>query len=752
MSYTPNNSSVFEAAYSGGYAGMVASGKYLRSQNEADYDVIADYAGAWAESFDTVWGVTSSNLLQLDCIRNLSAGVWQERTPFPVAVAVNLYANPATWTAEVTAIIAAITAAGDFFTANGIPIPSSGGSSYTPGVNTYWQTPLPATSSDGLNQLAASGTITNLDNFHGHTPAVVEYGRRVYVPPIGGANETAAFYGRLESGATAGQTFQYCAYFEIPTTQNFTRGGSATKVIHRGHGDAHFVGILNGINPVVASAITNTIPATVTATAHGFAPGDIVQFANCTYNGGTPATVLNGVAFYGITYIDANTFSIPNTVLPFGSGGVYDASSGTVQDIDPPVGYEGATWGDGTTSFLASKQGGPSFYCGNWTGFNALYQDDPLLNYALFNANECPNNAHGVNKRIGLADSFINGRAQFTLNESGHRMINGNGGDARSAVTTWSNVVAYTAGKFVLAPDGITYKCILGNTNHQPPNATYWQAGGPYTGGWDPARTYTAGETVVLNTSSYVCILGNTNQQPPNAMYWTDVSDYNNYGLQRIGLYNSGDIVTQSLLASAATPLVDSPIFRFNGSYWNGAAPVQWTAYMVHHLAAASTPPQADFRLYSGAIGSETARLIWDTSSPVYFRIGLIGPQNTQTANDYDSFTLITTTNAGALPVDTAYSPPDNHSATVRVQWNVKDTSNNHTAGGETICVIRRAGGVLTIAGAGAATSVFGDAALGTAAVSFLVSVTNTLEIVGNPPGAYVGTLDWVFHSEIVEN
>lgn len=48
----------------------------------------------------------------------------------------------------------------------------------------------------------------------------------------------------------------------------------------------------------------------------------------------------------------------------------------------------------------------------------------------------------------------------------------------------WSAITTYTMGNGVVAPDGNGYICLLDNTNHQPPNATYWRlyvAGGAAT-------------------------------------------------------------------------------------------------------------------------------------------------------------------------------------------------------------------------------------------------------------------------------
>lgn len=40
-------------------------------------------------------------------------------------------------------------------------------------------------------------------------------------------------------------------------------------------------------------------------------------------------------------------------------------------------------------------------------------------------------------------------------------------------IGTWSSVTAYVIGDLVVR-DSVIYRCILGHTNQQPPNVTYW--------------------------------------------------------------------------------------------------------------------------------------------------------------------------------------------------------------------------------------------------------------------------------------
>lgn len=73
------------------------------------------------------------------------------------------------------------------------------------------------------------------------TPTTVGFYRRDYVPPYDFSTENAAIYCRIDH--RPGETdFRYWVYGEI--TEQSLVGGSFTKVMHRGAGDAHYVALL----------------------------------------------------------------------------------------------------------------------------------------------------------------------------------------------------------------------------------------------------------------------------------------------------------------------------------------------------------------------------------------------------------------------------------------------------------------------------------------------------------------------------
>src|SRR6185312_2871026 len=262
---------------------------------------------------------------------------------------------------------------------------------------------------EALNVLeqGGGGNFTT-ENVQGVT---VRYSRSSPINAAAGATETTSLYGILGLQLDQSPTPQYLAYLEVPWTQNFTAGGAAIKIVHDGHGDGMYIAMINGISPQTVTAATGNgvTPIVLTIQNHGIGQGDVV-----TISGATGNTAMNGT-WYGVTVIDANTLALPSAAAggPTGNG-TYDASSATIQDINSPVGYEAAAYGDGTVGFLSSMQneGGRA----NWQGFVALYQQQELLNYAAFSATNVPNAGFSVTK-MQVADTSVDGLTQYRILE-----------------------------------------------------------------------------------------------------------------------------------------------------------------------------------------------------------------------------------------------------------------------------------------------------------------------------------------------
>jgi len=115
--YVPLNTSVYNAAFTGAFSGMTASMRSLRNPNSNVYTPAAKAAGAWAEAFDTVWAGAHADSDQLETIVSSSEGSWDGLSP------ANKPASflAATYTIQVTAIIASITSASAYLAANVAP-------------------------------------------------------------------------------------------------------------------------------------------------------------------------------------------------------------------------------------------------------------------------------------------------------------------------------------------------------------------------------------------------------------------------------------------------------------------------------------------------------------------------------------------------------------------------------------------------------------------------------------------------------
>lgn len=119
MPYVPNNVSVYASAYAGAITGMGVSNRIPSSAVSASYALLAAQAGAWAEEFDTLWGLAAASSLDLSNIQSCSGAVWESRAPTPVAP----FFTAATYAAEVASLVAIVQAAQTWFTGQAIVPP-----------------------------------------------------------------------------------------------------------------------------------------------------------------------------------------------------------------------------------------------------------------------------------------------------------------------------------------------------------------------------------------------------------------------------------------------------------------------------------------------------------------------------------------------------------------------------------------------------------------------------------------------------
>jgi len=127
--YSPNNVLVFIAAYAGAISGLAVAEKVLVNNNPVDYDAISKVAGAFAQSFDTEWGLRPTSELDVSIIEEECEGTWEGRYPATFKPST---VTPSTYTAQCKALIALVTSSEAYFAAQGIvpPSPGSGGGGF----------------------------------------------------------------------------------------------------------------------------------------------------------------------------------------------------------------------------------------------------------------------------------------------------------------------------------------------------------------------------------------------------------------------------------------------------------------------------------------------------------------------------------------------------------------------------------------------------------------------------------------------
>jgi uncharacterized protein YceK len=115
-----NNVTEYTAAFSGCMSGLVASQRRLIDQISTDYTNFALLAGAFAQSFDQLWGNTVPDTLQVFMIEKACKAVWEERNNTVNTATL----NPNTYNDLCASIIAMIQSCETFFTSQSVsPLP-----------------------------------------------------------------------------------------------------------------------------------------------------------------------------------------------------------------------------------------------------------------------------------------------------------------------------------------------------------------------------------------------------------------------------------------------------------------------------------------------------------------------------------------------------------------------------------------------------------------------------------------------------
>jgi hypothetical protein len=463
-----------------------------------------------------------------------------------------------------------------------------------------------------------------------------------------GVGETTALYIRNDHGDRwdREERFPYGIYGEQDQYQHLA-GGSWSKVIHRGWGDAHFVAIMATGDQVPISDASNTTPIVITTTRkHGFGHANIYQVTGVTGN-----TAANSNAWYYCRVLDEYRLELWQDTTASVGNGAY-TGGGQITCIDPPVGYEAAHFSEqflasyfsdpaaraaivdtigranGAVGFLSSIQAGTSPTPGTalWESglsrnklFEALVENDQLLSGACFIASDTPNRAFIATKRQYFTDSGaapfgpFGSYAQFALEEAYYNPQPGataamirwevrNNADmafhslnADGTTTTRDSSQILLGGAYWNGAASVEHLCkfVLDVTSTAPASNLLIGFGPPAA----PVTKFTLGSDGTFSATAVGATTVSAATLAASASY------------QGLGPASDGTTTTQ-----------DSPTFLLEGSYWNGAASVLHGVNMVYDVTA--TSPAGRLLMRFGTPGSETLRYVFQHDGTADWQAG----------------------------------------------------------------------------------------------------------------------------------
>jgi len=130
MAYTPNNISVYIAAYSGALTGMGVSGRLLSDTDPNSYADLTLVAGTFAKEYDRLWALRPTTELDVQIIEKECKGTWEGRSPNISDT--DLFIQ-STYTGLCLALIALVTSSDIYFADDGVIPPPPGGPPGPPG-------------------------------------------------------------------------------------------------------------------------------------------------------------------------------------------------------------------------------------------------------------------------------------------------------------------------------------------------------------------------------------------------------------------------------------------------------------------------------------------------------------------------------------------------------------------------------------------------------------------------------------------
>src|ERR1700677_4944598 len=126
--YTPQNSQVFQAAFTGALAGIAVNNAPIVDPVPADYTPADTIAGAYAQAVDTEWGGASADCLEVGVCLAASEAYFSNRSVSPQSLkAYSAVGSRNEWLTVGSAVVALMLSADAYFASQGIAVVCEGG-------------------------------------------------------------------------------------------------------------------------------------------------------------------------------------------------------------------------------------------------------------------------------------------------------------------------------------------------------------------------------------------------------------------------------------------------------------------------------------------------------------------------------------------------------------------------------------------------------------------------------------------------
>jgi hypothetical protein len=284
--YTPQNPSVFQAAFAGALAGIAVNNAPILDPVPADYLPADAIAGAYAQAVDTVWAGASADCLELAVCSDASQAYFSNRSVSPQGLkAFSAVGSTNDWLIVAAAITALMMSADTYFASQGISVVPCGGGP-TGATGTAGATGATGTAgvTGATGTAGATGTSGGLSYslffalMPGDNAATIAVGAPVLFPQAGPTNGAATAASSSTFNLVAGGTYEVNWQVSVtePGQLQLAIGGTGLPdtVVGRATGTSQIVGsaIITATAGQVLSVINpagNSTALTITPTAGG---------------------------------------------------------------------------------------------------------------------------------------------------------------------------------------------------------------------------------------------------------------------------------------------------------------------------------------------------------------------------------------------------------------------------------------------------------------------------------------------------